>query len=74
MDDLADSYQDASPGEQYFITTDLFLHAYHLIFDRMLQDMEEKRLLPAATHLSLALARTTEAELKAAPAHGNGLS
>ena len=30
--------------------------------------MEEKRLLPAATQLSLALARTTEAELKAAPA------
>src|SRR5208282_4041906 len=67
VDDLADSYQDASPGEQYFITTDLFLHAYHLIFDRMLQDMEEKRLLPAAAHLSFVLARTTEAELKAAP-------
>jgi hypothetical protein len=68
VDDMADSYQDVSPGEQYFITTDLFLHAYHLIFDRMLQDMEEKRLLPAATHLSLKLARTTEAELNAAPA------
>ena len=68
VDDLADSYQDVSPGEQYFITTDLFLHAYHLIFDRMLQDMEEKRLLPAAAHLSLALSRTAEAELKAAPA------
>ena len=67
VDDLADSYQETSPGEQYFITTDLFLHAYHLIFDRMLQDMEEKRLQPAATHLSLALARTTETELKGAP-------
>jgi len=68
VDDLADSYQDISPGEQYFITTDLFLHAYHLIFDRMLQDMEEKRLLPAAKKLSVALAKTTDSELKAAPA------
>jgi hypothetical protein len=68
VDDLADSYQDDSPGQQYFISTDLFLHAYHLIFDRMLQDMEEKRLLPVATHLSLKLAQTTEAELNAAPA------
>ncbi len=67
VDDMADSYQDGSPGEQYFITTDLFLHAYHLVFDRMLQDMEEKRLLPAATHLSRALALAAEAELKSTP-------
>ena len=68
VDDMADDYQETSSGEQYFITTDLFLHAYHLIFDRMLQDMEEKRMLPAATKLSAMLARKTEAELNAAPA------
>lgn len=67
VDDMADDYQNVSSGEQYFITTDLFLHSYHLIFDRMLQDMEEKRFLPAATRLSAALARTTDGELKAAP-------
>jgi hypothetical protein len=29
-----------------FISTDLFVHSLHLIFDRMLQDTESKRLLP----------------------------
>ena len=38
--------RDSSAGEQIFVTTDLFLHSYHLIFDRMLQDIEEKKFLP----------------------------
>jgi hypothetical protein len=68
VDDMADAYGNISTGEQAFITSDLFLHSYHLIFDRMLQDIEEKKFAPAATQLSLALVRTTEAELKSAPA------
>jgi hypothetical protein len=67
VDDMADSYTEASSGEQFFITSDLFLHSYHLIFDRMLQDIEEKKFRPAATNLSIALAKTTEGDLKAAP-------
>jgi hypothetical protein len=67
VDDMADSYADLSVGEQMFCTTDLFLHSYHLIFDRMLQDVEEKKFLPAGTDLSKALAKTTENELKRTP-------
>jgi hypothetical protein len=69
VDDMADLYydSDSSSGEQVFVTTDLFLHAYHLIFDRMLQDIEEKKFLPAVTNLSKALAKTSEDEVKGAP-------
>ncbi len=54
-------------GGQLFVTSDLFLHCYHLIFDRMLQDIEEKKFLPAVSSLSKALAKTAEEELQAAP-------
>jgi hypothetical protein len=69
VDDMADAYMDAtrSGGEQFFITTDLLLHSYHLIFDRMLQDIEEKKFLPAVTNLSTALAKAAEKEVKGAP-------
>jgi hypothetical protein len=69
VDDMADLYydSDSSSGEQVFVTADLFLHAYHLIFDRMLQDIEEKKFLPAVTNLSKALAKTSEDEVKGAP-------
>jgi hypothetical protein len=67
VDDMADSYREISSGEQYFITSDLFLHSYHLIFDRMLQDIEEKKLLPATTSLSKTLSKTTEEEVQGAP-------
>ena len=66
VDDLADSYRDPSIGEQYFITSDLYLHSYHLIFDRMLQDIEEKKLLPSVKEMSKVLARTAENALKTA--------
>jgi hypothetical protein len=66
VDDMADAYTEPSSGEQFFITSDLFLHSYHLIFDRMLQDIEEKKFRPAATSLSIAVAKTTEADLKIA--------
>jgi len=68
VDDMADLYSDSSLGEQVFITTDIFLHSFHLIFDRMLQDIEEKKFLPAATNLSKALAKSAEEEVKGSPA------
>jgi hypothetical protein len=64
VDDMADSYRDVTDGAQYFITSDLFLHSYHLIFDRMLQDLEEKRLLPPVTRMAGNIARATEKELQ----------
>jgi len=67
VDDMADSYQDRSAGRQYFITSDLFLHSYHLIFDRMLQDVEENKFSPSVTELAAKLAGTTEYEVKILP-------
>src|SRR5260370_23467338 len=46
VDDMADSYRYEGPS---FVTSDLFLHAHHLIFDRMLQDVEEKKLFPSTS-------------------------
>jgi Protein of unknown function (DUF3160) len=62
VDDMADAYQYERP--QYFITSDLFLHAHHLIFDRMLQDVEEKKLSPSVQKLAANLAHTTANEIK----------
>jgi len=65
VDDMADGY----PGDrQAFVTSDLFLHAHHLIFDRMLQDVEEKQLSPAVSKLAANLVQTTENEIKTLPA------
>ena len=66
VDDMADAYQYERP--QYFITSDLFLHAHHLIFDRMLQDVEEKKLSPSVARLAATLAHITENEIKTLPA------
>jgi hypothetical protein len=68
VDDMADSYHHGGDGRQYFITSDLFLHAYHLIFDRMLQDVEENKLSPSVAALAADLAKATENELKTLPA------
>jgi hypothetical protein len=67
LDDMADSYQDISAGCQYFITSDLFLHSYHLIFDRMLQDVEENKISPSVKVLAAKLARITENEVRTLP-------
>jgi len=67
VDDTVEAYSNSSHGRQYFITSDLFLHAHHLIFDRMLQDVEEKKLWPAMVKLSGNLAQTAQKELQAAP-------
>jgi Protein of unknown function (DUF3160) len=66
VDDMADAYRYERP--QYFITSDLFLHAHHLIFDRMLQDVEEKKLFPSVSKLAANLAHATENEIKTLPA------
>ncbi len=41
-DDMADSYTNTAEFVPQFITTDIYFHAWHLIFDRMLQKTEEK--------------------------------
>jgi Protein of unknown function (DUF3160) len=61
VDDMADAFQMEG---QPFVTSDLFLHAHHLIFDRMLQDVEEKKLSPSVSRLAANLAHTTENEIK----------
>jgi hypothetical protein len=47
VDDLADYYRYTTDYQADFITTDLFLHAFHLVFDRMLQKFERTYLAPA---------------------------
>ncbi len=68
VDDMADSYRDGASGQQFFITSDLFLHSFHLIFDRMVQDIEEKKIFPLAKRMAAHLARTTDSDLAGAPA------
>jgi len=65
VDDMADAFQMEG---QPFVTSDLFLHAHHLIFDRMLQDVEEKKLSPSVSKLAANLVHTTENEIKTLPA------
>ncbi len=66
VDDMADSYQRGDP--QVFVTSDLYLHSFHLIFDRMLQDLEEKKFFPVVSKMAANLTIATEAELRNAPA------
>jgi hypothetical protein len=47
VDDLADYYRYTTDYQADFITADLFLHAFHLVFDRMLQKFERTYLAPA---------------------------
>ncbi len=46
VDDMADYYSATSDYQADFITTDIFLHAFHLVFDRMLQKFERTYLSP----------------------------
>lgn len=45
-DDLIDFYQTIPPTSPVFITTDLFSHSQHLIFDKILQEAEEDYFAP----------------------------
>jgi poly-gamma-glutamate synthesis protein (capsule biosynthesis protein) len=51
VDDMANVYADTRDYAVDFLTTDIFLHAYHLIFDRMLQKLEMTCLAPALEKL-----------------------
>ncbi|MDR3265068.1 MAG: DUF3160 domain-containing protein, partial [Synergistaceae bacterium] len=46
VDDMSDLYSKTGEYEVDFITTDIFLHACHLIFDRMLKNIEETSFAP----------------------------
>jgi len=46
VDDMADLYRGTGEYEADFITTDIFLHSFHLIFDQMLQKFERTFLAP----------------------------
>jgi hypothetical protein len=61
VDDMADSYERSGP--QFFVTSDLYLHSFHLIFDRMLQDVEEQKFFPAVTKMAENLARAAEKQV-----------
>lgn len=63
VDDLADYYNGVQSS--VFITSDLYLHSFHLIFDRMLQDIEEKKLFPKIKDTSIKLAQQAEQDYKA---------
>ena len=47
VDDMADYYASTQQYQADFITTDIFLHAFHLIFDHALQKFERTYLAPA---------------------------
>lgn len=56
VDDMADLYNTTGAYTVDFITTDIFLHAHHLIFSRMLQKLEHEVFAPRlAASLSDAL-------------------
>jgi hypothetical protein len=46
VDDMADCYGNSREYQADFITTDIFLHSFHLIFDHMLQKFERTYLAP----------------------------
>lgn len=46
-----------------FITTDAVFHAYHLVFSKLLRDLERRELAPALTSLTDALVDAAQAEL-----------
>jgi hypothetical protein len=57
VDDMADLYALTNEGSADFISVDLFLHSYHIIFDRMLQSLEKSYFSPRlAANMKLALA------------------
>ncbi|MDR1510908.1 MAG: DUF3160 domain-containing protein, partial [Synergistaceae bacterium] len=47
VDDMADSYRETGNYEVDFITADIFVHSFHLLFDHTLQKLERVHLAPA---------------------------
>jgi hypothetical protein len=64
IDDMVDRYQSIHPLSPRFITSDLYLHSFHLMFDRMLQNIEEKRLYIEIDTLTKKMVNETQKELK----------
>ncbi len=48
-----------------FVTTDSVYHVYHLLFDKLLRDLERERLAPAIEALTAALVDAAEAQYQA---------
>jgi hypothetical protein len=58
-DDMIDSYRQLIAADDWrlttvpvFISSDLLLHSFHLMVDRMIQEIEEKRFYPALVSLT----------------------
>jgi hypothetical protein len=66
VDDMADLYQQWHGP--VFLTSDLYLHTFHLLFDRMLQDVEAKRLLPGLSRLTTSMYQASEKRYASATA------
>ncbi|MBI4691301.1 MAG: DUF3160 domain-containing protein [Nitrospirae bacterium] len=62
VDDMVDLYHTVNSS--IFITSDLYLHSFHLIFDRMLQDIERKKIFPEIRTLTKKLVEETKKEIK----------
>jgi hypothetical protein len=71
-DDMIDRYsshEDFDFGKDYstvplFISTDLLLHVYHVVFDRALQQAEERKLYFAALRLSDEMQKACRSDLR----------
>ena len=57
VDDMVDLYHGNKGA--VFITSDLYTHSLHLLFDRMLQDIEQYRIKAALGEMSVALLADT---------------
>jgi hypothetical protein len=67
-DDMADLYRQTGNYSVDFITVDIFFHSFHLIFDRMLENLEVTHFAPA---LSNGLARALEELNRVRPSLGD---
>ena len=58
-----DAYQDLSGGgTPSFVTTDAAYHSWHLVFDKILREVEQKRLLPALEQLVKGMRKNAAAQ------------
>ena len=68
MIDIYSNHQDLAFGKDYstvplFITTDFLLHVYHVVFDRALQQAEERKLYFATLQLSQEMLKVCSSDL-----------
>ncbi|HUI64157.1 MAG TPA: DUF3160 domain-containing protein, partial [Bacteroidota bacterium] len=74
-DDMVDDYQQLyveGYGQSYstvpvFLSSDFLLHIFHVVFDRMLQNAEEKRFLPLLDSLTQSLLAATASQMQSQP-------